>query len=162
MTPSDEPTDRLVEESRGEAAEDVDEPAREEPAVRETAQRTVTVKNGDTLGHISLRAYGTTRHWKKIAEANNVTPRNIHPNMVLVIPEVAGAGGGSGDLEASSSGARPSCGCAYTVRRGDTIQSIAKAAYGSIERWPDIWFENMERISNPDELASGVEISIPR
>ena len=144
-----------------EAAVEEEPDAPETPAVVESAQRTITVKSGDTLGHISLRAYGTTKHWKKIAEANNVSPKNIRPNMVLVIPEVAGTSSDGDAGGTLSGGARPASGSAYKVRRGDTIQSIAKAAYGSIDRWPDIWFENMERISDPEDLATGIEISIP-
>lgn len=127
---------------------------------RETAQRTVTVKPGDTLGHISQRAYGTTRHWKKIAEVNNIDPRTIRPNMVLIIPDVGGPTPGAVPAVAVG-GARPVKGSAYKVRSGDTIENISKAAFGNVERWPDIWFENMERISDPDDLEAGIEISIP-
>jgi len=37
---------------------------------RSKAGRTYTVRPGDTLGAISKKAYGTTRHWKAILEAN--------------------------------------------------------------------------------------------
>ncbi len=37
---------------------------------RSRGGRTYTVRPGDTLGAISKKAYGTTRHWKAILEAN--------------------------------------------------------------------------------------------
>lgn len=37
---------------------------------RSRGGRTYTVRPGDTLGGISKKAYGTTRHWKAILEAN--------------------------------------------------------------------------------------------
>lgn len=41
-----------------------------EPPGRSPVGRTYTVLPGDTLGAISKKAYGTTRHWKAILEAN--------------------------------------------------------------------------------------------
>jgi nucleoid-associated protein YgaU len=38
--------------------------------------RQYVVKSGDTLGKISKQAYGTTRHWKAILEAN----KDLIPN----------------------------------------------------------------------------------
>lgn len=51
------------------------------------APRIHTVAPGETLGHISQRYYGTTRHWKRIAEANGISdPAAIRAGMRLTIP----------------------------------------------------------------------------
>ncbi len=56
----------------------------------ETGERIYTVEKGDTLQKISDKAYGTTKKWKKIFEANKDTlksPDKIKPGQELVIPE---------------------------------------------------------------------------
>ncbi|MGE0710113.1 MAG: LysM peptidoglycan-binding domain-containing protein [Planctomycetota bacterium] len=54
-------------------------------------ERRYTVRNGDTLGSISKKAYGTTRHWKAILEANrDVIPdaKRMREGVELRLPEV--------------------------------------------------------------------------
>jgi len=122
--------------------------------------RQATVRQNDTLGHISQRMYGTTRYWRKIAEANdNLDPQSLQKGMVLVIPHIPDDGGVTPVTPSHRGGAAR--GESYTVRGGDTIQKIARAAYGSSERWPDIWFENMEAISDPEHLSVGLTIQLP-
>jgi len=52
--------------------------------------KTYTVKKGDTLQEISQKMYGTTRHWRKIYNANKSVikggPEKITPGMKLTIP----------------------------------------------------------------------------
>ncbi|MFC1621122.1 LysM peptidoglycan-binding domain-containing protein [Candidatus Omnitrophota bacterium] len=53
-------------------------------------ERIYIVEKGDTLQKISDKAYGTTKKWKKIFEANKNTlksPDKIKPGQELVIPE---------------------------------------------------------------------------
>jgi nucleoid-associated protein YgaU len=146
-------------EATGEGGAASDGTTHDEPP----APRTVTVKQGDTLGHISLRVYDTTRYWKRIAEANdNIAPEALRPGMVLVIPDIPEAHK-AGGTPAGPQAAGPAIqGASYTVRSGDTIQRIAQAAYGSIERWPDVWVENLEVIPDPKRLPVGTQIRIPR
>ena len=50
-----------------------------------------TVKSGETLGDISRQHYGSTQHWKRIADANGITdPRRVPLGMILVIPSLTG------------------------------------------------------------------------
>lgn len=125
-------------------------------------EKTVTVKSGETLSHISLRAYGTVKYWPRIAERNNVKPESIRPGMTLIIPVIERSPvPGNKPSEVAVTGADPKAGTNYTVRGGDTIQKISQAAFGTIERWTDIWFENFERIEDPRFLRSGMKIQIP-
>ena len=53
--------------------------------------RTYVVKSGDTLGRISKKVYGTTKHWNAIYEANRSlipTPKRVPLGKTLTIPVV--------------------------------------------------------------------------
>ena len=55
-----------------------------------TVRQAYTVEKGDTLQKISKKFYGTTRHWKKIYEANKEllkSPDKIRPGQILNIPQ---------------------------------------------------------------------------
>lgn len=46
------------------------------------------VEKGDTLAKISKKVYGTTKSWKKIAEANGIkNPKSLKVGMTLQIPQ---------------------------------------------------------------------------
>lgn len=49
----------------------------------------------------------------------------------------------------------------YTVRKGDTLSSIAKRKYGSVLFWQKIYEVNKEKLINADRLSVGVEILLP-
>ena len=54
-----------------------------------SAQRTYTVKKGDSLSKIAKEMYGDMKQWRKIADANKDKIKNpdlIQPGWVLVIP----------------------------------------------------------------------------
>lgn len=51
------------------------------------AARTYTVRAGDSLSRISQRMYGSTAHWRQLADANRIVNANlIRPGQVLKIP----------------------------------------------------------------------------
>jgi len=49
----------------------------------------------------------------------------------------------------------------YTVRRGDTLSSIAGHLYGNSKDWPWLWWENRHRDRNPNELGAGLVLRLP-
>jgi nucleoid-associated protein YgaU len=55
--------------------------------------RTYVVQKGDTLSKISERVLGSSRHWKKIQEANKgkIDPSNLRVGAELVIPDLTAA-----------------------------------------------------------------------
>jgi nucleoid-associated protein YgaU len=58
--------------------------------IRKNAMRTITVKAGDTLSSIALRAYGKSSMYKKIFEANPdllSNPNNLKVGMRLRVPK---------------------------------------------------------------------------
>jgi nucleoid-associated protein YgaU len=136
-------------------------PAVDEP-LGQPAERTYAVKEGDTLGGIALSEMGSTKYWKVLQERNDVDPMKLRPGMTLIIPAIAGTAIAPNKSPASVAAGGPAKpGAAYTVRKGDTIQKISQSAYRTIERWTDIWFANMERISDPRELRPGMTLDIP-
>ncbi len=57
---------------------------------------------------------------------------------------------------------QPKPGSNYTVQPGDTIFSIARQAYGSDDRWSEIYNANIQVIgNNPDVLHPEVVLYIP-
>ncbi|MFH0732017.1 MAG: LysM peptidoglycan-binding domain-containing protein [Candidatus Omnitrophota bacterium] len=84
---------RETESYSSRQAEEFEEPQAEEieETISETPQQptTYTVKEGDTLGHISQKVYGKALKWTMIYEANMdkiKDPEKLKPGMVLVIP----------------------------------------------------------------------------
>lgn len=57
-----------------------------------TAQRTHVVKAGETLGMISSKAYGTSKHWKRILDANpGLDPARMQLGQRLILPPIPDA-----------------------------------------------------------------------
>lgn len=157
----DEPGPKVEDEVKDLPAKTTDDLAEEKP-LETSEERTYTVKEGDTLGGIALTTLGSTKYWKLIADRNNADPMKLRPGMTLIIPSVEGRAvapnKGTPDVAV---GGPVRAGGSYTIRKGDTIQKISQAAYKTIERWTDIWFANMERISDPRDLRPGMTIDIP-
>lgn len=49
----------------------------------------------------------------------------------------------------------------YVVRKGDTLQSIAKKYYGDSTKWRRIYDANRQRIKNPDKVSVGMKLIVP-
>ncbi|MFM2089599.1 MAG: hypothetical protein RLZZ127_88 [Planctomycetota bacterium] len=114
--------------------------------------KTHTVVKGDLLGDISRKYYGTSRHWKLIAEANpGANPDNLKVGTVLTIPPAPGA--------APKAVAAPQAGeGTYVVQKGDSYHTIAKKVLGSTARWKEL--ETLNGIP-PGELKIGQTLRIP-
>jgi len=50
----------------------------------------------------------------------------------------------------------------YTVRRGDSLWSIADSFYGEPLRWKEIWKANHDQLPTPDALKVGMVLIIPK
>jgi len=51
--------------------------------------------------------------------------------------------------------------CLYTVRKGDTLYSIARRVYGDGKMWTAIWKANKGVIEKPSQLAAGIRLRLP-
>ena len=61
---------------------------------------------------------------------------------------------------AASGPAKP--GSSYVVKKGDTLSTIARAAYGEKGSWKKIADANKTAVPNPNSVAIGTEIQIPQ
>src|SRR5215211_1408467 len=107
------------------------------------------VQAGDDLWSLAERYYGDGRDWRKIAAANPTVltggPDRLQIGWRLKIPDL--------DDDTSHGDRRM-----ITVRRGDTLSSIAERELGSAARWIDIFRANRAQLSDPDELAVGMQL----
>lgn len=117
--------------------------------------KTHIVSKGETLGDISKEYFGTTTKWKQIVEANpGVRPENLKVGQSLIIPDVAVSAPG-----ATATGGGSIGGNAYTVKAGDTLESIAAATLGKRSAWKQIVEANPGL--QPTALRIGQSITIP-
>jgi LysM repeat protein len=109
------------------------------------------VQAGDDLWSLAERYYGDGRDWRKIAIANPTVltggPDRLQVGWRLRIPDL--------DTDAHT-GDR-----VITVRRGDSLSSIAERELGTSVRWRDIFHVNRAQLSDPDELAVGMRLVLP-
>ena len=55
--------------------------------------------------------------------------------------------------------------CAYlvgTINDGGTLSGIARLFYGDARKWRQIYEANRKRLKNPDEIQSGMRLTIPK
>ena len=106
---------------------------------------THTVSRGETLAGIAAR-YGTTT--RALAQANGITnPNRIYAGTRLTVPAPSGAPTAPAPATASA---------AYTVRRGDTLGSIAAKAGTTIAT-----VVSLNGIKNPNLVRVGQVLSLP-
>ena len=109
------------------------------------------VQAGDDLWSLAERYYGDGRDWRKIAAANPTVltggPDRLQVGWRLKIPDLDQDARGGGRM--------------ITVRRGDTLSSLAERELGSSARWTDIFQINRAQLSDPDELAVGMRLVLP-
>jgi nucleoid-associated protein YgaU len=116
--------------------------------------KTHVVSKGETLGDISKQYFGTTTKWKAIVEANpGVRPENLKVGQSLAIPDLPAA------AAATTGVAAPAGGNTYTVKAGDTLETIAAATLGKKSAWKQIVEANPGL--KPTALRIGQVIAIP-
>jgi nucleoid-associated protein YgaU len=149
---------QLAEAERQNLGQRPQETARQVPPVEpQTAARSYVVEKGDNLGAISMKVYGTSRHWKRIQEANRISdPTALQVGQTLSIPAIDGAVAvppRETPVRELSDGRR-----SYTVRKGDSFYIIAQRELGDAMRWREI--QELNRI-DPYDLMVGQEIILP-
>jgi nucleoid-associated protein YgaU len=145
--------------------------AREEPKVH-------VVQPGDTIAKIAKVHFATavTKGTDAILKANpTVDPSRMRVGTRLTIPVLEGAPADMTATESTASGTptpKPPSGTSatsiapggtYTTRKGDTLASIARRAYGRSDRWQDIWLANYDALGDDvDKPTAGIRLKIPR
>lgn len=127
------------------------EPVRDEPDQEPPREaRTWTVRKGDNLWKISEEEYGDGRHHQLIFEANRDklrSPDALAEGMELTIPPRPGQASSDENVER------------YTVKRNDTLWSLAQRYYDDGNQWRRIAEAN--NMGEGDTLIEGKVIIIP-
>jgi LysM domain len=111
------------------------------------------VQVGDDLWSLAEHYYGSGRQWHKIAMANKGLltggPDRLQPGWRLRVPDI--------DISDVGADAR-----SVLVKPGDTLSSIARAAYGNDFDWRRIFHANRAQLNDPDELVPGMRLVMPQ
>jgi LysM repeat protein len=96
------------------------------------------VEAGDTLALIAKKYLNDARKHRGLAKINRIKdPKSLSPDMTIIIPVEIG----------------------YTVRRGDSLSSIARKYYGEADDFTLIAVYN--DISDPANLEPGTHLTLP-
>ncbi len=124
----------------------------------------VTVEEGDTLGSLGERFFGSWQGYKLIFDANRNLPqpdgrtlqdaRKIYKGWRLIIPQPT-----QGVHENGQPGV-------HVVRLGETLSGIAATELGDARRWPELFALNRDRahladgrtLTNPDLIWPDLEL----
>ncbi len=148
---------------------------KKDPAAASQEEWMYTVKAGDTITEIAERELGTWRRYKEILKLNpgvkaetiregdtlKMPPKGMADSM-KVTPSVPGSDPLKGASSSKAPGGKIATGEHYTIRKGDRLSRISKRAYGTIDRWPELWARNLSTIDDPDEPKVGAKIFIPK
>lgn len=122
-----------------------------------TETRTHVVKKGEILGDISRKYYGTSKHWRKIADANQVREDGLKEGMKLTIPPLPASTSTTSTSTATDTAATGDAGT-YVVKKGDSYYKIAKRELGDASRYKEI-----ERLNGipAEDLREGTKLKMP-
>lgn len=116
-----------------------------------------TVAAGELLGDISLKHYGSSKHWKRIADANpGIDPRALKVGQKLKIPPAPGA---SEAPAVAGAGAAAPGERTYTIKAKDSLYGIAQRELGKGSRWKEI--QTLNPGLNGNDLKVGKVIKLP-
>jgi nucleoid-associated protein YgaU len=141
----------------------------EAPAALEYAETTHVVAAGESLSEIAQKHWKRASYYTKIVDANpGLDPMRLRvgqklkiPALKIEAPALAKDASGAKRSGSKSSGSRAKPGDEYTVRSGDTWETIAKDVYDSADRWPEIYMKNMNKTGMKD-LRQGLVILLPK
>jgi nucleoid-associated protein YgaU len=165
----------IVEANPPKPAPDGTAPAPTPPAPPPPAEpKTHVVQAGETPSRIA-KMYYPQSPVKGLAAIHTANPgmsdTSLRVGSKLVIPELTAEGTAAVVQPTNGTTATPTPkpmattiqrGGTYVVRRGDTLVKISKGAYGTTDRWQDIWLANFDAIDDVDHPAAGTRLKIPR
>jgi len=65
-------------------------------------------------------------------------------------------------MGAAAGGGQAQPGQTYTVKPGDNLSKIAKEFYGDPNEYMKIFYANRDKLSDPDKIRAGQELTIPQ
>ncbi len=137
---------------------------------------TYTVKDGDRLWNIVKQKYGSATYERvqKVADVNDVEPRELRPGMELELPsdlfeETASAGSSTASPAPSSTSSSDNppfeAGSGkqwYRVKRGESLWKISEKKLGSGKYFSRIWELNQDRLEDYNSISSGTWVLLPK
>lgn len=125
-------------------------------SVSETLSYKIEV--GDTLAQIANKFYGNPHAWRRIANYNHIAnPHLIQVGKTLQLPQVRKEQHYA--EKTTRQKASPKEKLTVTVKRGDTLSTIAERTLGSARAWRSIWQQNRNLLNNPNHLRIGQVLS---
>lgn len=151
-------------------------------------ERRHPVEAGDNLYKIATRYYGDSSLWKRLGDYNKdkvsgntglrqgvtlrIPPKDVLMGKALLDPNArsaelaqpvkpASAKPEATRTAAKDERAKPAAGRSYTVRKGDTLGTIAQSQLGTTTRWRDILKLNSKVLDNEDDLQVGMVLAMP-
>ena len=123
-------------------------------------KRTHTLASGDNYSTLSLKYYGTAKHFDYIRRANpQLDPTRLQIGDIVNIPAAPAAT--PADTNAPSL-PLPAGTVTYTVESGDTLSRIAEKKLGRAQLWERLYELNRDIIgSNPKALKVGMVLRLP-
>lgn len=124
------------------------------------------VSAGESYSLISQKAYGTSKHWKKIRDLNpGTSERRLQLNQEIKIPVLDQESANMNSPVAQTQSAATSKKRALAddevrVSAGDTLSEIALAHLGKASLWKEIADINPK--ANPNSLKVGMVLKLPK
>ncbi len=136
-----------------------------------------TVKRGETLSDIAKKYLGDPKRFQEIFKANEDDMRNpndLRIGMVLKIPAPAGTTvsepvttpdpvENTPEVTPTTPTTEPAPAefTSHTVKRGESLSSIALRVLGDSERYMEIYNANRDQMKTPNSLQPGMTLRIP-
>jgi nucleoid-associated protein YgaU len=119
------------------------------------SQKTVTVQHGDSLWKLAQQTLGRGNRWPEFLAANPsiANPNQIRLGTQLNLPVVAASG-------LAHRSAKINAAATITVRKGDTLWTLAKSTLGRSSAWPCVAAANPS-ISDPNRIYEGQNLILP-
>ena len=135
------------------------------------AGKSHTVVSGDSAFKIARQYLGDGKYWKKIIDANPkafAADGQVKVGSMVVIPSFEAPAPSMKTMppvepkpSPTRLASKPAPRKPYTIRKGDTLHSIAKRELGSARRADEIMKLNKTLIKDPEALVVGVAIVLP-
>jgi len=117
------------------------------------------VKKGDSLWKIAEVKYNDGYKWNQIAKENNLkNPSNIEVGQKLVLPKIEVK---EVITKVDNDNNFALVNGEYKVVKNDSLWKIAVRVYGDGYQWIKIWQANKIKITNPNGLEIGMNLTIP-
>ena len=119
------------------------------------------VKKGDSLWKIAEVKYNDGYKWSQIAKENNLkNPGIIEVGQKLVLPKIVVKEVITNTNLVEKNNIEM-VGNEYKVVKNDSLWKIAVRVYGDGYQWIKIWQANKIKITNPNGLEIGMNLTIP-